>query len=138
MHALPSWLPPGPLVCQVEGCGAALDNLKEYHQRYKVACFACCAVLCCACCAAAPRRPGRTCRSPDLAAVACPALRLPQVRANGRGMAQHRVCRGSIAHSPAVFVQVCEEHLKIPFIIRDGMQVRHDCARLPAHRLPAD
>ncbi|KAI7836173.1 hypothetical protein COHA_009940 [Chlorella ohadii] len=51
----------GPLVCQVEGCGAALDNLREYHQRYKV----------------------------------------------------------------------CEEHLKMPFIIKDGQQVRfcQQCGR---------
>ncbi|KAI7840066.1 hypothetical protein COHA_006196 [Chlorella ohadii] len=26
----------GPLVCQVGGCGAALDNLKAYYRRYKV------------------------------------------------------------------------------------------------------
>ncbi|PRW60923.1 squamosa promoter binding [Chlorella sorokiniana] len=51
----------GPLVCQVEGCGAALDNLREYHQRYKV----------------------------------------------------------------------CEEHLKMPFIIKDGQQLRfcQQCGR---------
>ncbi|GMH40654.1 hypothetical protein BSKO_08558 [Bryopsis sp. KO-2023] len=26
----------GPVVCQVEGCGADLTGLKEYHQRYKI------------------------------------------------------------------------------------------------------
>ncbi|KAL6785002.1 hypothetical protein ACKKBG_A02025 [Auxenochlorella protothecoides x Auxenochlorella symbiontica] len=26
----------GPLYCQVEGCGAQLEGLKEYHRRYKV------------------------------------------------------------------------------------------------------
>lgn len=38
----------GPLVCQVEGCGVALDNLREYHQRYRVRPMrcACCSCLC--------------------------------------------------------------------------------------------
>jgi len=26
----------GPVVCQVDGCGADLSSLKEYHQRYKI------------------------------------------------------------------------------------------------------
>ncbi|CAD7701248.1 unnamed protein product [Ostreobium quekettii] len=26
----------GPVVCQVDGCGADLSGLKEYHQRYKI------------------------------------------------------------------------------------------------------